>query len=103
MEAFIGEQGTKRPRGSYRTRQGRKKDMGYWGVGEGGIMPGVDLPDEVVSRSRSPTVQDNYQGMQVDGVSIVNEDEVEGKKHAIHGDVSLDGHDGAEAHHFRGF
>ena len=33
MEAFIdNKDGTSRPRGSYRTRQGRKKDLGYWGV-----------------------------------------------------------------------
>lgn len=120
MEAFISEEGGPRPRGSYRTRQGRKKDLGYWGVGDRVVspmptqMPGVDLPDEVVSnRSISPTVQaGHYPGMhvnmnmsmkmQIDGVSIMSEEGFEAKKHVIQEDVEYDdGHEGA--HHFSGF
>ena len=42
MEAFVDRttrevsKGTSLPRGSYRTRQGRKKDLSYWGMAEGG-------------------------------------------------------------------
>jgi hypothetical protein len=103
MEAFIGEEGEKRPRGSYRTRQGRKKDMGYWGVGEGALMPGVDLPDEVVHRSRNPpTGQAGYHnGMQIDGVSIMGEGDFGGKRHVVQGDLGSAFESGN--HHFRGF
>jgi hypothetical protein len=109
MEAFIGEEGGQRPRGSYRTRQGRKKDMGYWGVGERSMRaPGVDLPDEVVNRSRSPTVQSHYpaggsnHNLQVDGVSIMSEENFEGKRHVIQEDLAYDIGPGGNTH-FRGF
>ena len=45
MEAFVDRQHEPRQRQSYRTRQGRKKDMSYWGGGppsEGSVRPSVD-------------------------------------------------------------
>lgn len=45
MEAFVDRPGMPRPRQSYRTRQGRKKDMSYWGAGPGPEMP-FERPDE---------------------------------------------------------
>lgn len=45
MEAFVDRQHEPKQRQSYRTRQGRKKDMSYWGVGppsEGSVRPSVD-------------------------------------------------------------
>jgi hypothetical protein len=38
MDAFVDR--NERPRGSYRTRQGRKKDMSYWGGG----LPDMEIP-----------------------------------------------------------
>jgi hypothetical protein len=46
----LQEMDKKPPRNSYRTRQGRKKDMSYWGAGPGGPVSGA----EAVSR-RDPS------------------------------------------------
>lgn len=114
MTAFIAEEDVRRPRDGYRTRQGRKKDKGYWSVGSerapAMTMPGIDLPDEVVSnRSRSSTGQDgHYPGTglstntrtdsQIDGVSIRSEETWRGKRLVIQEDSEY-----AARNHFRGF
>jgi Meiotic cell cortex C-terminal pleckstrin homology len=118
MEAFIGEEGGPRARGSYRTRKGRKKDMGYWGVGDTVaspttmMMPAVELPDEVVemrSNSRSPNVNGNGNGnghpgmdtgVQIDALSIMSQENFNGKRHVIEEDLEFES---AHGNHFRGF
>lgn len=118
MTAFIAEEDVPKPRGSYRTRQGRKKDMGYWGVGSERAplmtMPGIDLPDEVVSkRSRSSTTQggrypvmnmntNTKMDLQADGVSTRSEENFEAKRHVIREDSEFDDAHGS-SNHFRGF
>ena len=44
----------KPPRNSYRTRQGRKKDMSYWGAGPGGAGPGVAVSGSKAVSRRDP-------------------------------------------------
>ena len=61
MDAFFDKQfGSAKPKGSYRTKQGWKKDVGYWGVeGTDNFMP-VDMPiDGVRSSSRA---EDPFRG-----------------------------------------
>ncbi len=92
--------------------------MGYWGVGSEGApvvtMPGIDLPDEVVSnRSRSSTGQGGYypgMGMstnaktdlRIDGLSIRSVENAEGKRRVILEDSEFeDAH--MASNHFHGF
>lgn len=103
MEAFIGEDGGQRVRGSYRTRKGRKKEMGYWAVDEEVAFPGEDLPEEVVHRSGSPTVQGRYPGSHNDEGFLMNEEDHKVKKHVIPDDLASDGLAGLAGGHFRGF
>ena len=86
MEAFIAEEGSKGSvgagaggsvsgTGSYRTRHGRKKDMGYWGaangvsVGDRGApaIPVMGMDGSADSRPRSPTAHGAYPGFHADG------------------------------------
>lgn len=57
MDAFFDKQfGAAKPKGSYRTKQGWKKDVGYWGVeGPEDFMP-VDVP---IDGSRSSSRADD--------------------------------------------
>ena len=65
MDAFFDKQfGSAKPKGSYRTKQGWKKDVGYWGVeGTDDFMP-VDMPiDGVGSSSRADSrAEDPFRG-----------------------------------------
>jgi hypothetical protein len=61
MDAFFDKQFVSvKPKGSYRTKQGWKKDIGYWGVeGSDEFMP-VDMPiDGTASSSRA---EDPFRG-----------------------------------------
>ncbi len=122
MTAFIAEEDVPRPRGHYRTRQGRRKDVGYRGVGNETAplttMPGIDLPDGVVSkRSRASTAQDGHypamrmntnmnmntkMGFPMESVSSRSDESFEAKRHVFREDGEF--HDARRAsNYFRGF
>jgi hypothetical protein len=57
MDAFVDR--NERPRGSYRTRQGRKKDMAYWGGGPEGDFPRPENSEDGFFQVRS---EDPFRG-----------------------------------------